>query len=70
MVGKMEQVAHQLIKSGVVCKAIYGNEPYNNFIAVFGLGTMTEEEINAVIKSNGLYCIFQRSCYEKYDKKK
>lgn len=66
---KMEQVVQQFIEKGVVCKAIYSDEPYNNFIAVFGLGTMTEEEINTVIKSNGLYCIFQRSCYKKYAEK-
>jgi len=55
-----------LMACGVTCKSIFAvDDCHDDFIAVFGLGNLTEKRILEIIKKNNLLCIFQRSSYEK-----
>ena len=64
---KMGNIAVHLMACGVACKPIFARDDcHDDFIAVFGLGSLTERRISEIVKAGGSLCIFQRSSYEKY----
>lgn len=66
---RMGNAVVHLSACGVTCKPIFARDDcHEDFIAVFGLGNLTEQRINEIVKRNNTLCIFQRSSYNKYDK--
>lgn len=64
---KMGNITVHLMMCGVTCKPIFARDGcHDDFIAIFGLGNLTEKRISEIVKSGGSLCIFQRSSYEKY----
>ena len=66
---KMGNATVHLMSCGVICKPVFAQDDcHDDFIAVFGLGNLTEKRIAEIVKKNDALCIFQRSCYKKYGK--
>ncbi len=64
---KMGNITVHLMMCGVTCKPIFAQDDcHDDFIAVFGLGNLSERRISEIVKTGGSLCIFQRSYYEKY----
>lgn len=63
---KMGNVLVHLMACGVTCKPVFAEDDcHHDFIAVFGLGNLTEGRIAKIVKAAGALCVFHRSCYEK-----
>jgi hypothetical protein len=57
----------------VICKKVEDNRPeYGDFIAIFGYGKLTRQEIAKEIKDNNLLCMFFEGTIRQdaYNKKK
>jgi hypothetical protein len=60
-------------KNEVKCKKVEDNRPeYGDFIAIFGYGKLTRNEIAKEIKDNNLLCMFFEGAIRQneYNKKK
>lgn len=63
---KMGNVLVHLMACGVTCKPVFAEDDcHHDFIAVFGLGNLTERRIAQIVEAAGPLCVFQRSCYGK-----
>lgn len=58
-------------KQGVRCKKVEDDRPdCRDFIAIFGFGNLSREEVVKVLEENGLLCIFfEKSIREERRKK-
>lgn len=67
----IEKILEYLKGKNVRCKIVRDDRPdYGDFIAVFGYGKLSREEITEKIASNDLLCMFFESAIRKdiYDR--
>ena len=67
----MDNVLKYFKENEVICKKVEDDrEDYGDFIAIFGYGNLTRQEIVTKIKENDLMCIFFESSIREDEFKK
>jgi len=67
----MDKALEYFQENGVICKKVEDDrEDYGDFIAVFGYGKLTREQIVEHIKANNLSCMFFEGAIRENEWKK
>lgn len=68
--GVLEETVEYFKSKGVICKKVEDNRPeYGDFIAVFGYGELSREQIMKPIRENDLSIMFFESAIADNQKK-
>jgi len=66
----IDKIVEYFQENGVICKKVEDTRPeYGDFIAIFGYGNLTREEIVKSIRDNNLLCIFFESAIRENERK-
>jgi hypothetical protein len=67
----MDEVLKYFHDNEVICKKVEDNrEEYGDFIAIFGYGRLTRNQIVECVKENNLFCMFFEGAIREKEWKK